>query len=266
MNLLHISDIHFRKAYERCETGYKGMLYSMQSPLIPLEQCLNTALKIGELDLIIISGDLTESGRAEDYAFLKNFLRERIGKAKIIVTLGNHDRKAEFRKGWMAEEASDLPYNQICRCGDLVVISVDSSQHGDSQGKIRADQLAWLKAAFQKTEGSPAILVTHHHILKEQSALRELDGAPGLLNLIRHENVLCILNGHTHHNYVGTAAGTDYFTAGSMSFCGEDMEDGIVRFEEKYGYHLLQIECGKIVSRKTESFTTGRQIKTIFCR
>lgn len=265
MNLLHISDIHFRKAYERCENGYKGMLYSMQSPLIPLERCLNTVLKAGKIDLLIISGDLTDDGRAEDYAFLKDFLRERIGKAKIVVTLGNHDRKANFRTGWLAEEASDRPYNQICHCGDLFVVSVDSSRYGDSRGKIGADQLAWLKAAFQKTEGSPVILVTHHHILKEQSALPEVDGALDLLNLIRHENVLCILNGHTHHNYSGTAAGTEYFTAGSMSFCGEDAENGAVRFEETYGYNLLQIESGKIVSRKTESFTTGRLIKTVSC-
>ncbi len=62
MNVLHISDIHFRESYLPCEEGYQGMLAAMQNPLIPLEECIQDAKARVAIDLVVISGDLTEDG------------------------------------------------------------------------------------------------------------------------------------------------------------------------------------------------------------
>lgn len=69
MDILHLSDIHFRRNYEKTKDGYKGMLTKMENPLIRLESSLTSLLKIKKIDLVIISGDLTEDGEPEDYAF-----------------------------------------------------------------------------------------------------------------------------------------------------------------------------------------------------
>lgn len=265
MNILHISDIHFRRSYEPCDHGYKGMLYCMQSPLIPLDYCIKKVQEKEKIDLLIISGDLTEDGDAEDYAYLKDHLECLMGETKMIVTLGNHDNKANFRKGWLKEEKGNCSYNQIFYLDDLCVISFDSSIQGEPDGTISKKQLIWLKEAFKTTNNRPVILVTHHHLLKAQSTTPPVLGAEELLKMIGEENVFCILNGHTHHSYTGKAAGSPYFTAGSLSFCGESEENGAVRFEEKYGYNLYRIKNGEIME-EVKTFTTNKVIKTIFMR
>ena len=40
MNILHISDIHFRQVYDQVETGYKGMIAKMDNPLLQLRKSL----------------------------------------------------------------------------------------------------------------------------------------------------------------------------------------------------------------------------------
>jgi 3',5'-cyclic-AMP phosphodiesterase len=62
---------------------------------------------------------------------------------------------------------------------------------------------------------------------------------------------------------VGTLAGKPHFTADSMSFCGEDEQNGVVRFEERYGYNLYQIIDTVLIIVKAEMFTTGKVIKTV---
>lgn len=263
MNILHISDIHFRRSYEACGDGYKGMLFCMQSPLIPLDYCIKKVQENEKIDLLIISGDLTEDGDAEDYAYLKNHLERLIGETKMIVTLGNHDNKANFRKGWLKEKEEERSYNQIFYFEDLCVISFDSSIQGEPDGKIGKEQLAWMKEAFEKSNDSSIILVTHHHLLENQSTTPPVPGAEDILKVIGEQKILCILNGHTHHPYAGMAAGTPYFTAGSLSFCGETEENGAVRFEEKYGYNFYQINDGEIMEEKIITFMTNKTIKTI---
>lgn len=145
MNILHISDIHFRREYEACEEGYKGMLAKMQNPLIPLEQCIHHLLQQTTLDLVIISGDLTEDGEIDDYRYLKTWLENALGETTILVTLGNHDIKEHFWVGWCDEAASSAPYNQIVKYPEFTVISFDNSSYGYADGIVDDQQFQWLK-------------------------------------------------------------------------------------------------------------------------
>lgn len=263
MNILHISDIHFRRNYEPYKDGYKGMLYHMQSPLIALKYCIERAKEKGVIDLLVISGDLTEDGEKEDYSFLKKQIEELIGDTQIVVTLGNHDRKDNFRTGWLHEKASNQPYNEIYQLDQLAVISFDSSIQGDPNGRIQKEQLQWLAHAFKQVGDKPVIFITHHHLLENQSTMYCAVDADLLLEQIQNTNTIAILNGHTHHHYMGTVGKKPYFTADGMSFCGEDEEGGLVRFEERYGYSLYQITDGKITKQEVETFITGKVLDII---
>ena len=124
MKILHISDIHYRQSYEPCEKGYKAVLYRMQSPLEPLGSCLAQAREsYPNLDCLLISGDLTEDGTAEDYAQLRQFIEDQVGGLPVVVTLGNHDNKASFYQGWLGQEPSSEPYNCVAHFGDTAIIS-----------------------------------------------------------------------------------------------------------------------------------------------
>lgn len=263
MNILHISDIHFRKEYLPAASGYQEMLTRMHSPLIALEKCLTRILQQTTIDLLIISGDLTEDGAIEDYRFLKKWLQQIIGKTEILVTLGNHDIKTNFRVGWCEEEPSLLPYNQVLDYPDFTIISFDNSCHGEADGVADAAQFGWLRQTLAHLVNRPILLVTHHHLLTQQSSMPPWPGTETFLNLIAPYDIRCIFNGHTHHPFVGTVQKIPYFTAASMSFMGEDEGNGKVRFEEAYGYNFYCFDGSRLVHQAAENFKPGVLLTTL---
>lgn len=263
MNILHISDIHFRRTYEPFEDGYKGMLAKMQNPMIPLSKCLKEVKKQTAIDLLIISGDLTEDGEAEDYRSLKQSIQKLAGNSKVIVTLGNHDIKTNFRSGWLLEAPSDKPYNFIESFDEFHVISFDSSMYGNSNGQVTDKAFEWLEHAFEKTQDKPIVFLTHHHLLESQSSIACLPESDRLLKLLKKQNLLCILTGHTHQSYADEIAGNPYFTVGGMSFVGKDEGSGMVRFEESYGYNIYRITDGELIHHTCEDFSTGKRLNTV---
>lgn len=263
MNIVHISDIHFRKEYRSADNGYQEMLTRMQSPLVSLEKCLTRILQQTEIDLLVISGDLTEDGDVEDYRFLKEWLQQIIGKTEILVTLGNHDIKTNFRMGWCEEEPSYLPYNQVLDYPDFTIISFDNSCHGEADGVADIAQFKWLQRTLTRLGDRPIIIVTHHHLLTQQSSMPPWPGTEMFLKLIASYNIRCIFNGHTHHTFLGTVQEIPYYTAASMSFIGEDEGNGMIRFEEAYGYNLYCFDGDRLVHQVTENFKPGILLTTL---
>ncbi|MGM0214530.1 metallophosphoesterase family protein [Enterococcus sp. AZ109] len=266
MNILHISDIHFRREYEASEDGYKGMLANMQSPLIPLGQCLSQIQQQTTVDLVIISGDLTEDGEVEDYRYLKEWLQVALGDTDVIVTLGNHDIKENFWVGWCGAPASAAFYNQVVEYPAFTVLSFDNSCYGYPDGIVDEAQFQWLAQTLEQLKGQPIILVTHHHLLAQQSNMPKWPGTERLLDLLASYDIRCILNGHTHHPFTDEINGIPYFTVASMSFVGEDEGEGLVRFEERHGYNLYGVENARVTRQTSENFISGHVLKTLNMR
>jgi len=184
MNILHVSDIHYRQQYAAQTEGYQGMLGRMQSPMIPLTTCIERAKEKHTIDLLIVSGDLTEDGSPEDYAYLKQNLRDMLGEIPILVTLGNHDIKANFRQGWCQSAIESSPYNQVFDAGEFRIICFDNSCHGFADGVVDERQFLWLKEILGEEDGKPVLFVTHHHLLKGQASTSAWPGANRLLDLL----------------------------------------------------------------------------------
>ena len=70
MKFLHLSDIHFLREYPKAEKGYNAIFNNMTSPLIQMKRALEK-INLSEIDFVIITGDLVESGTYEDYEILK---------------------------------------------------------------------------------------------------------------------------------------------------------------------------------------------------
>ena len=157
MQILHISDIHFRVQYETAQEGYASVLYRMTNPLELLDRCLERAFSEHPgIKLLMITGDLCDDGKAEDYEVLRTWLTKNLRGIKMIVTPGNHDRKAEFRSGWLGmkvqgEKEADLPYNEHWSGDELDVLSLDSAVFGESDGCFVQGQADWLAEELKKT-------------------------------------------------------------------------------------------------------------------
>lgn len=264
MNILHISDIHFRKSYNQFEMGYKGMIWKMDNPLRQLKMCLDHVKEKMTIGLLLISGDLTEDGEVEDYAYLKEWLSQEIGDIPIVVTLGNHDIKSNFRVGWLNEAPSNKPYNIVKTFDEFHVISFDNSVYERSDGSMTDSQFNWLEEQLKKFQDKPIVLMTHHHLLEGQSSTPVLPESNRLIKMIsEYPAVLCLLNGHTHHVYNGDIGGIQYYTVGGMSFVGEDEGEGQVRFEQRFGYNTYQTNKGVIKQQTSENFITGKIIARV---
>lgn len=286
MYILHLSDIHYlggRGSREgegergRCFSvkpggaytvaeAYKSMLSAMQNPLVFLDECLDRAAPEWEkINLVVITGDLTEDGTAEDYRCLKHHILMKTGGIPLVVTLGNHDNKQNFREGWLEKKGTDdsTPYHVVEWVDGTAVISFDTSLQGMSDGCLDERRLDWLRAALSEVGDKPSILVTHHHLLPERGQIPPLPQGERLLSLIENSGIVCILCGHTHHHYMGMAAGRPCCIADSLSFCGDNIGMGRVRFQEKYGFNMYRMEDGLVRMCRSETFSNGHILGTL---
>lgn len=262
MKILHLSDIHYRSTYTASATPYERMLADMTHPEAWLRACLAQVFSETLVDLIVISGDLTEDGSAEEYRALRRLIESYSGDTPIVVTPGNHDSKRALREGWFDEAASDAPYCAVHDAGEFVLLSFDSSVQGCGRGSITAAVLQWLAETLEAHRERPVLLLTHHHFDACQASIPPLENEALWMLLARYP-LLGILNGHTHHHAEGICHDIPYHTADGLSFCGDNLSDGRVRFSERVGYSLYEIENGVFTRTTIETLRNGRVIAMI---
>ena len=244
MKFLHLSDIHFLREYPKAEKGYNSIFSNMTSPLIQIRRALER-VDLNKIEFVIITGDLVESGTFEDYAVLKSELEKLLGNIPYILTLGNHDNKKAFYRGWLNKESNDS-YNTINEIGGLRIISFDNSQYKNSDGFISDKQYEWLENQLKDGTQKDTILMLHHHLIKDQFTTPAVNYSDRFEEIIKESSIIGIFVGHTHHPFKGYFAGKPYFSTGSLSFIGYDESNGIVRFEESAKFSVCTYENGKI--------------------
>lgn len=258
MVFLHLSDIHFLRNYPKAASGYNSIFNEMVCPLEKIEKSLGK-VAMDEIDFIIITGDLVESGNADDYKILKAKLEALFKGVPYFITLGNHDSKKEFYKGWFDKEGDEEPYNIVGEIKGLRIIGLDISEYHNNDGEISQKQCEWLREELSKENRKDTILFLHHHLIEDQFNTPSVKIPNEFEKIIKGSTVACILTGHTHHVYSGVFAGKPYFTGGSLSFVGFDESNGLVRFEEagtinKYTYKDNEIKVETIFGIEKNKF------------
>lgn len=272
MKILHLSDIHFRRElgtsdilpWRSSDNGYLRMLSYMRNPLIFLDECLEKALN--GIDLIVVTGDLTENGCEEDYSFLRKHLEEKTHGIPLVVTLGNHDNKDNFRTGFLGLTANDNSqgrYNNISYVDGLPVISLDSSIEGTADGDLSLRQLDWLKEALSCIGDTPSLLITHHHLLPSQGQVPPLPQSAQLAEVLKNSSVCAVLCGHSHFFHQDYIGEIPCCSVDSLSFFGSTLEDGSVKFSERYGYSVYELENGRLSLLKHENFRGTDNLATL---
>lgn len=261
MNILHISDIHFRKEYDECEKGYKAIFHKMTNPSVLLKECMEEALK-EPVDLVVVTGDLTENGDADDYRELKHLMEQSLQGTPYVLALGNHDVKSAFWEGWFEEKRGNIPYNTVSDLEEAAIISFDSSVEGNPDGEISVEQIEWLEEQIHALNGKPYILITHHHFMKEQGVVPPVVCPKRLRKVLAESNIAGILCGHTHHHFTSRYEGIPYFTTNSLSFAGEEDPES-VKFEEKYGYSYYRFTDGAFRYHEIVTYSPGKHLGSV---
>ena len=170
-------------------------------------------------EAIIITGDLTECGRTDEYTELRRLL-DRPLPCPVYAIPGNHDRRESFRAalGDLPGVTADPDFvHYAATIGPLRLIMLDSVVPGAGHGELCPRRLAFLESALAGAAGKPTLIGLHHPPLLTGIAAMDvipLRAPEAFLSLIaRHGQVLAVLSGHHHRAIIGQHEGTMLLTA-----------------------------------------------------
>ena len=192
---VHISDLHFGRT----------------DP--PLIAALHHSLKGIQPNLVVISGDLTQRARRNEFLAARAFLEEL--QYPFLVIPGNHDIPAynlaeRFFKPWQKwHRYLGYPLEPIIDTGDFFALGIHTVRRSSSftdwsRGRINEAQ---SNVAASLLKNQPAnklrILVIHHPFwLPDRHRRRHIIGnRDQALEIFRQAEVDLILSGHVHLAY-----------------------------------------------------------------
>jgi Icc protein len=182
--------------------------------------------------LVIMTGDLVDGGKAEEYALLRRLLAPL--PMPVYVIPGNHDAREPLRAafadkgffpaaGFLQYAVEDQPVR---------LIALDTLVEGKPYGELCEERLAWLDARLGERGDKPVMLFMHHppfecgidafdHARLQHGDLR-------LAELVRrHGTVERAVCGHVHRpiqvRWAGTMASIAPSTAHQATL---DLHDG----------------------------------------
>ncbi|THJ36396.1 phosphodiesterase [Lampropedia aestuarii] len=176
-------------------------------------------------DLVLLTGDMTEHGRPDEYARVAAALAPL--DMPIYAVPGNHDDSHTACTALPAymPVAQDAPAGRCCyhiQLKGLHCVALDTSVSGHAHGVLDTPQLAWLANTLQACSGLPVLLFMHHPPLpsgiEAMDACSLLVGSEQLAALIRqHARVQGILCGHLHRAVQMQFAGVPVHVAPSVA-------------------------------------------------
>lgn len=204
MLILQITDTHIKLpgklAYKKVDTA--AMLRACVAEVATIDP---------RPDVILLTGDLVDLGRPEEYAHLKSILAPL--KAPIYAIPGNHDERDAMRAAF--REEGYLPasgfLNYAVDKWPLRLIGLDTVIPMQGGGELDAERLAWLDAALAQKPSAPTVVMMHHPPFL--TAIRHMDriglkGRDGFAAIMaKHSQVQAILCGHLHRTIQAVVGG-----------------------------------------------------------
>ena len=206
MLIAHITDLHLRTEGELAFTG----MIDTAARLVETVDFLNAFRP--RPDLVLVTGDLVDFGKPEEYANLRRVLDRLTVPAYLIP--GNHDNRENLRRayadhGYMPRSGF-LHY--VIDGHPVRLIGLDTLDQGQVAGLMCAERLAWLDARLAEAPDQPTLLFMHHP--PYSTGMIRMDGyacvgGAEMGEVVgRHPQVERVVCGHLHRATVRRWCGT----------------------------------------------------------
>lgn len=172
-------------------------------------------------DLVIVSGDLVDEGRPEEYVEAAKAL----GRLAIpfLIAPGNHDDRANLRRAFRSHDYLPAagPMNYCIDDHDLRIVVLDTCKAGSHHGELEESTLSWLELTLLTNREKPTLVVMHHPPftcgIPYLDRYRLLDFGKLANLLVGFDNIEAVLCGHVHRTMVRRWAGTVVITCPSTT-------------------------------------------------
>ncbi|MBL1100305.1 metallophosphoesterase [Streptomyces coffeae] len=206
----------------------------------------------GQLDAILVTGDLADHGTEEEYREAAALLTS---PRPVLTCPGNHDERTAYRRHFLGENTSGAdataPVNRAHHLPGATFLMCDSSVPGRHDGLLDDVTLAWLDRELADSPPDvPAFVAFHHPPLPLHipyvDEIRQFQAERLEKVLDQYDHVVSLLCGHAHTAATTTFAGLPLLAAPGVvstltlpSECGD--EDGPINFglPPMVAFHVL---------------------------
>ena len=168
-----------------------------------------------EPDVVIVSGDLTNEGFAQQFETAREYI-DRIECEHVIVVPGNHDSR---NVGYVHFEELFGDRSPQYHASGVSIVAVDSTEPDLDHGTIGRGRYPAIEEAFDR-EAFLKVFVLHHHLLPIPGTGRErnvVHDAGDALECLLRAGVHLVLSGHKHVPHAWRLENLFVVNAGTVS-------------------------------------------------
>ncbi len=201
---LHLSDFHLVEDETASSRAFNAK-YILKNTV---DKILGKKEDFGNLDGVIITGDISDDGSTASYSDAYDILKEL--NLPLLAIPGNHD----LRQPMMSYFAKDIDiqssefFDWIYETSDTVVIGLDTLVEGQKYGMLRSKSLNLLFKNLSQPSEKNIILAIHHPPINTGIPFMDEIGLKNSSELAEYldaaDQPIRILCGHVHGIYQGT--------------------------------------------------------------
>lgn len=215
INILQITDIHFREKVEGTIYGVETQILFEQTLAQIKDEVIQTNKKI---DVLLATGDISQDGSAASYQRFHEFIKPL--QVPSYFLQGNHDYSQPMQVEFGASRVAPclVSKNDLANSPWKIVL-LNSSVEDQVGGHFATEQLEYLEKVLTADPQSPTLLCFHHHPMLINSAWLDqqvIDNADAFFNIVdKFSNVKLGIYGHVHQDRKTLRNNVPYFATPS---------------------------------------------------
>lgn len=231
LRIAQVSDLHLFADSDQCLLGMPTSR-SLNALVTQLQQLQP------QLDLLLLTGDLSQDGTAASYRRLQKLLSP-LGIPTYWLP-GNHDC-VEVMVRSLTQFYPDKSFQR----GGWQFILLNSQDPGCVHGRLSPESLLWLDQQLTQNPTFPTLVSLHHPPFAVNSTWLDtstLQNTPDLLSVLdRHSQVKLVVFGHIHQEFQRQRRAVTYLGAPSTCIQFERESHDFALGQEAPGFRLIQL-------------------------